>query len=287
MGKWLIDVGIVIVGNILLAFGFAVFAIPANLIVGGATGVGLIVENLFGVNYATTVFLINMIMLVLGYFVLGKKFAAGTVLSSFLFPFFLGLFEVIPLFQQVTEDILLATIYAGVFSGFGLGIVFRQGYSTGGLDVPPLIAHQRFHIPLALAINGLDALILLGQVLFTDFEGILYGLITVFISSYVIERVASFGENKLQVFIISPQYEKISEAIFQKINRGCTFVNITTGYMKQSSKAVLCVADQREIRHIHDLVLQIDPEAFIINHHVHSISGRGFTLPNIDIEKKV
>mgnify|MGYP002233347782 FL=1 len=78
-------------------------------------------------------------MLVLGFFTLGKKFAAGTVLSSFIFPFFLALFESIPQLQHLTSDVLLCAIYAGIFTGVGLGIVFRLGYSTGGMDVPPII----------------------------------------------------------------------------------------------------------------------------------------------------
>ena len=89
--KFLRDSILVIIGNAVLAFGYAVFAIPSNLIVGGATGLSLIGEHFLSINYSTIVFVINMLMLVLGYFVLGKKFAAGTVLSSFLFPFFLAL----------------------------------------------------------------------------------------------------------------------------------------------------------------------------------------------------
>ncbi len=124
---------LVVLGNAVVAFGVAVFAVPSDLIVGGATGLSLIIEQFVSVNYATIVFGINMVMLIIGFLVLGKKFAAGTILSSFIFPFFLGLFEAIPpQFQHITNDILLSAIYAGIFTGVGLGIVFRLGYSTGG-----------------------------------------------------------------------------------------------------------------------------------------------------------
>ena len=126
--RFIRDAIFVTIGNIILAFGVAVFAVPANLIVGGATGLSLILNQFIPINYATIVFGINMIMLVLGYFVLGKKFAAGTVLSSFLFPIFLGIFEAIPALQHITSDILLSAIYSGIFTGIGLGIVFRVGY---------------------------------------------------------------------------------------------------------------------------------------------------------------
>ena len=106
------DTIIVIIGNLILAFGVAVFAVPSDLIVAGATGIALIVCEFISVNYATVVFVINMAMLLLGFIVLGKKFAAGTILSSIIFPFFLAMFESMPQLQHLTSDMLLSTIYA-------------------------------------------------------------------------------------------------------------------------------------------------------------------------------
>ena len=269
---------LVVLGNAVVAFGVAVFAVPSDLIVGGATGLSLIIEQFVSVNYATIVFGINMVMLIIGFLVLGKKFAAGTILSSFIFPFFLGLFEAIPQFQHITNDILL--------SGVGLGIVFRLGYSTGGMDVPPIILNKKKGVSVALAINVLDIMILVGQVFFSSFEGILYGIITVFVSTFVLDQVIVMGEKNLQVLVISAEHEKIAEAIFNEIDRGCTFVNVTTGYFHHQQKAVLCVANNREYAKINDLVMEIDPAAFIIGTEIHSVKGRGFTLPNIDLEKR-
>ena len=277
---------LVVLGNAVVAFGVAVFAVPSDLIVGGATGLSLIIEQFVSVNYATIVFGINMVMLIIGFLVLGKKFAAGTILSSFIFPFFLGLFEAIPQFQHITNDILLSAIYAEIFTGVGLGIVFRLGYSTGGMDVPPIILNKKKGVSVALAINVLDIMILVGQVFFSSFEGILYGIITVFVSTFVLDQVIVMGEKNLQVLVISAEHEKIAEAIFNEIDRGCTFVNVTTGYFHHQQKAVLCVANNREYAKINDLVMEIDPAAFIIGSEIHSVKGRGFTLPNIDLEKR-
>ena len=263
---------LVVLGNAVVAFGVAVFAVPSDLIVGGATGLSLIIEQFVSVNYATIVFGINMVMLI--------------ILSSFIFPFFLGLFEAIPQFQHITNDILLSAIYAGIFTGVGLGIVFRLGYSTGGMDVPPIILNKKKGVSVALAINVLDIMILVGQVFFSSFEGILYGIITVFVSTFVLDQVIVMGEKNLQVLVISAEHEKIAEAIFNEIDRGCTFVNVTTGYFHHQQKAVLCVANNREYAKINDLVMEIDPAAFIIGSEIHSVKGRGFTLPNIDLEKR-
>ncbi|WP_050637970.1 YitT family protein [Candidatus Stoquefichus sp. SB1] len=287
MARLIRDTLLVVIGNAILAFGVAVFAVPSQLIVGGATGLSLIIGEFIPMNYASIVFGINMVMLVLGFFVLGKKFAAGTVLSSFIFPFFLSLFESIPQFQHITSDILLSAIYAGIFTGVGLGIVFRLGYSTGGMDVPPIILNKKTGISVALAINVLDIMILIGQVFFSSFEGILYGIITVFVSTFVLDQVIVMGEKNLQVFVISAHHEEIADAIFKEIDRGCTFVNVTTGYFHDQQKAVLCVANNREYAKINDLVMNIDPTAFIIGSEIHSVKGRGFTLPNVDLEKQL
>ena len=170
--------------------------------------------------------------------------------------------------------------------GLGLGIVFRIGYSTGGMDVPPIILAKKTHISVAAWINIFDSFILLAQVLFTDLEGILYGLLVVFITNFVLDQVIVFGEKNLQVFVISAKHEEISQAIFDGINRGCTFVNVKTGYFHHNQLAVLCVLNNREYAKLNELVLDIDPTAFIISNEIHSVKGRGFTLPNIDLEKK-
>ena len=284
--RFIRDAIFVTIGNIILAFGVAVFAVPANLIVGGATGLSLILNQFIPINYATIVFGINMIMLVLGYFVLGKKFAAGTVLSSFLFPIFLGIFEAIPALQHITSDILLSAIYSGIFTGIGLGIVFRVGYSTGGMDIPPIIINKKLGISVALAMNVTDCLILFGQVFFSSFEGILYGIITVFVSTIVLDQVILMGEKNLQVLVISAKHQEIADAIFNEINRGCKFVNVTTGYLHEQQQAILCVVSNRQYAKINALVMNIDPTAFIIGSEIHSVKGRGFTLPNIDIKKE-
>ncbi len=280
------DTLLVVIGNLFLAFGVAVFAVPSQLIYGGATGLALIIEHFISLNYASIVFVINMLMLVLGYFVLGKQFALGTVLSSFLFPFFLSVFESITILQHVTSDILLSSVYAGLCTGIGLGIVFRVGYSTGGMDVPPLILNKKTGIPLAYAINVEDTLILIGQVFFSSFEAILYGIIMVLISTIVMDRVMLLGEKNLQVFVISQYHEEIADMIFKEIDRGCTFVNVTTGYFHDRQKAVLCVINNRQYAKMHELIMKIDSTAFIISSEIHSVKGRGFTLPNIDLEKK-
>ena len=141
--KFMIDTIFVIIGNAIVAFGIAAFAIPADLIVGGSTGLSLIIGRIIPLNYPTIVLFINIFMLIMGYIFLGKKFVVGTIVSTLIFPTFLGIFSSIPALQHLTQDLLLSAIYAGLFIGFGLGVVLRLGYSTGGMDIPPIIVNRK------------------------------------------------------------------------------------------------------------------------------------------------
>ena len=114
-----------------------------GLISGGASGIGIAVKSITGINISYTVYVINFIMFVIGFIFLGKKFAFGTLLSTFLYPTFIALFERIPQLANITNDILLSALYGGLCIGLGLGLVLRVGASTGGMDIPPLLVNKK------------------------------------------------------------------------------------------------------------------------------------------------
>lgn len=274
---------IIILGNFILALGITAFIIPSGLIMGGGTGIALIVKYFTGLEVSITVYAINIFMFILGYFMLGKKFAMGTALSTIIFPTFLAILGNIPALQTLTQDTLLSTIYAGLLVGVGMGLVLREGASTGGMDIPPLILNKKTGISVAILINIFDSLVLVGQTFFSTIEQVLYGIIVVIITTVVIDKLMLLGETKVQVTIISPKYEEIKQVIFNQIDRGCTLINITTGYRGQVQYAIMSVVSKRELHVLNDLVLSIDPTAFIISNMTHSVKGRGFTLPSIDL----
>lgn len=274
---------IIIFGNFILALGITAFIIPSGVIVGGGTGIGLIIQHFTGVDVSITVSAINIVMFVIGYYVLGKNFAAKTGLSTIVFPIFLAVLGQLSVMQSLTNDILLANIYAGLLIGAGMGLILRLGASTGGMDVPPLIINKKTKIPITLLINGIDLIILLGQAFFSTTEQVLYGFVVVIITTIVMDKMMLLGESKVQVTIISPKFEEIKNVVFNKIERGCTLIDVTTGYTMEKQYAVMTVASKRELHILNESVLSIDPTAFIISNVTHSVNGRGFTLPSIDI----
>ena len=285
MKKILKETIIIIIGNFILAFGICAFITPAGFISGGASGIGIAVKAITGINISYTVYAINIVMFIVGYFYLGKKFAYGTLLSTFIYPTFLAILEQFDALTTITDDPILATIYAGLCMGVGAGLVFRVGGSTGGMDIPPMIISRKTGMSLAWLINIFDCLVLLIQVIFCPItiEEVLYAITVVIILTIVTDQVMMIGETKVQVTIISPKWKEIRQIVYEKINRGCTLLNITTGYQQKDQYAVMSVVSKRELHLLNELVLKVDPTAFIISNATHSVKGRGFTLPNIDL----
>lgn len=285
MKKRIYETIIIIIGNFILALGICAFITPVGLITGGASGIGIAIKSLTGVNISYTVYAINIVMFAIGYFYFGKKFAIGTLLSTFLYPTFLAVLEKTPQLANITSDALLSTLYAGLCIGFGLGLVLRVGASTGGMDIPPLIVNKKTGISVAWLINIFDCGILLLQVIFCpiSIEQVLYGITAVIITTIVMDKVIMLGETKVQVTIISPKWQEIRKVVFDDINRGCTLLNITTGYYQKNQFAVMAVVSKRELHLLNGMILDIDPTAFIISNETHSVKGRGFTLPPVDL----
>ena len=281
MEKKLKMFGFMILGNAILALGTAAFVVPNGLISGGVTGIGLILQRLFGLPVDIGVFVADGVLFLLGAAVMGKAFAATIILSTIVYPTFFSLFGKIPFLTSLTDDKLMAAIYAGLLMGAGIGLVIKVGGSTGGLDIPPIILHKLFGLSIPVMISVGDILLLLVQAFYSSTEQVLYGILVVMLTSIVIDKVLIMGQKQTQVMVISPEYERINQAIHQKIDRGSTLIHATSGLEKQEQKVVLSVISNRQLNDLNELILQIDPQAFVIANEVNEVKGRGFTLSKL------
>lgn len=281
MEKKLKMIGFMILGNAILAMGTAAFVVPNGLISGGVTGIGLILQRLFGLPVDIGVFAADGVLFLLGAAVMGKAFAATIILSTIVYPTFFSLFGKIPFLTSLTDDKLMAAIYAGLLMGAGIGLVIKVGGSTGGMDIPPIILHKLFGLSIPVMISVGDILLLLVQAFYSSTEQVLYGILVVMLTSIVIDKVLIMGQKQTQVMVISPEYERINQAIHQKIDRGSTLIHATSGLEKQEQKVVLSVISNRQLNDLNELILQIDPQAFVIANDVNEVKGRGFTLSKL------
>ena len=281
MEKKLKMIGFMILGNAILAMGTAAFVVPNGLISGGVTGIGLILQRLFGLPVDIGVFAADGVLFLLGAAVMGKAFAATIILSTIVYPTFFSLFGKIPFLTSLTDDKLMAAIYAGLLMGAGIGLVIKVGGSTGGMDIPPIILHKLVGLSIPVMISVGDILLLLVQAFYSSTEQVLYGILVVMLTSIVIDKVLIMGQKQTQVMVISPEYERINQAIHQKIDRGSTLIHATSGLEKQEQKVVLSVISNRQLGDLNELILQIDPQAFVIANEVNEVKGRGFTLSKL------
>lgn len=272
---------IIILGNLLLAMSICFFYEPGGFVSGGTTGIGLFLDREFGIPISGSVLVMNVIFFLLGFFVLGKRFAATTLLSTFLYPFFLEILGHIPVSAAITQDTMLSALYAGLLLGAGLGLVFKEGASTGGIDILIMIAHKKVGLPLEASTYLVDGLIILGQAFFSAPYHILYGLLILLLSSFVIGRIEFLGSSQYQLLIISPKHQKIREELLHSMDIGVTMVDIENGLQRTPSLAVLTVISKRKLNDIKHLTQNIDPNAFITIHEIKEVKGRGFSLNRV------
>lgn len=268
----------ILAGNTLYALAVTMFVLPNGLIMGGTTGLGLFFYHQFGIPVQVIVSVSNVVLFGLGAVVLGKKFAFTTIISTFYYPFILSVFQKLPGLATVTSDKMLAVAFAGLMVGGGIGAVLRVGASTGGMDIPPLILNRKLGLPVSLVMNVLDVGILLLQMIFSDREGILYGILLVMIYTTVLNKVLLMGNSRMQVKIVTDQYEQVNEAISRELDRGVTLMKSRSGYLKKDGYTVLTVVNNRELVRLNQMIKDLDPKAFIIINQVNEVRGRGFTL---------
>ena len=267
----------IIAGNALFAFLVAAFVIPHDILMGGVTGIGIVLSKVFPIETAALVLILNVLLLLWGLIVLGRKFFLTTVASTLLYPVFLGLFQRIPGIEQLTDNTLLAAIYAGLLLGLSLGMVMRVGSSTGGIDIMTLIFHKWFRLPVAVFVYVLDIVVVGGQALFATTEQILLGILVIVLETLVLDQVMIFGKAQIQIFAVSEKFEELRARLLRELGVGVTMTMIETGVGEMAQKAVLCVLHSRKLYDATELIRSIDPEAFVTVTKIKEVQGRGFT----------
>ena len=269
---------LVILGNILYALTVKLFLIPADLVTGGTTGIGLAMKHYMNLSVSGVILVFNIGMLLLGLIVLGKRFAMTTIVSTFVYPLVLDLFDRLLGNIVLTDDIWLCTVFSGLGIGVSLGIVIRSGASTGGMDIPPLVLNHYFRIPVSVSLYVFDFAILLLQAVYNPPEKLLYGVILVLIYTIVLDKLILMGTTKTEVRVVSSHYKEIKEQIIQGMDRGVTMISAETGYLGNQTQMIFSIVSNRELPRLEQVIHEIDPDSFMVVSRVSEVRGRGFTL---------
>lgn len=278
MKERLIKIGGILLGNVFVAFAVSTLILENKLISGGVTGLGIVANHFAGINISLVVGVINVVLFLLGLFFMGKKFALSTLVSTFAFPFLLEFFNTNAIFHHYCQDILLAVVLAGCLIGIGVGLMIRFDASSGGMDIIAIILNKQFGIPVFIMVNLFDFLILCMQATFSDSTKILYSIVLVFITSFMLNKTLTKGSKMVQLVIISDYHDAIKKMIIEDADAGVTSLYSQKGFNETDTKTLLTIIPPVKLAKIKERIKMIDPVAFMVVATVDEVSGRGYTL---------
>lgn len=272
--KWIFAT---IVGSVIFAAGFAFFLMPNDMSPGGISGLSLVIVELLNFGSVGTLSIaINTPLFIMGGVKIGRKFFFGSLLGMLLSNALIDLFAT---FGLPAVEPLIGVLYGGVICGVGLGIVFVNGTSTGGSDILVRLLKLKYrNVPIGQISIWFDAIVVvLTGIVFQDLNKALYTGITVFICGKMVDAVVYRFDYSKVALIISKEYEAIAQAIGEKLDRGATFLHGEGSYTHKNTKVVLAAVKKQQLTELKELVMEIDPNAFVIVQEAHQVLGDGFS----------
>ena len=264
------------IGCALFALGFDLFLMPGGMNAGGLSGLAMVFVHLtnFG-SVGTLTALLNVPLFILAGMKIGKKFFVGSFLGMAFSSLFIDLFAFVPV---PNVEPLIAAIYGGVICGAGLGFVFAAGVSTGGSDIIVRLLKLKYrHVPIGVISMCFDiAVAVLTGVVYQDVNSALYSGIAIFISGKIIDMVVYSFDYSTVALIITKRYEQVAQEISDRLERGATFLHGEGTYSRKETKVVLTAVKKQQVAELKELVVDIDPDAFIIVQEAHQVLGDGF-----------
>lgn len=272
--RWIV---MTILGSAIFSLGFSLFLMPHDMNAGGISGLALVIVEIFQFGSVGTIsILINLPLFLLGGIKIGKRFFFGSLLGMVLSSLLIDLFAP---FAVMGLEPILCVLYGGVVCGFGLGVVFIYGTSTGGSDIVIRLLKLKYrNVPIGQISLAFDAaVVILTGIVFRDFSKALYTGVAVFVSSKVVDAVVYRFDYSRVALIITKEYEKVAvDVLGKKLGRGATYLYGQGSYHLNDTKVVLAAVKKQQVAELKSMVTEIDPDAFIIVMEAHQVLGDGF-----------
>ena len=272
------DAFFVAAGAFVLAISINSVLLPNKIVAGGANGISVVLNHLFGWDPAIVLYAINIPLLILCFLLLGKEVGFKTIFGSLIYPFFVG---VTAHFPVLTHNPFLAALFGGILTGTGLGLVFRGNASTGGTAIISQIVHKYLRISLGIAILCVDGLVILSALLAFDTDVVLFSLISLFVIGRVVDMIQVGLVRSKNVLIISEKYRTIHTMLTTQLDKGVTLIPIEGGYRQQPGKLLMTVIREKDFPRVKEEILSIDETAFFLTLNASEVNGRGFSLKKV------
>jgi uncharacterized membrane-anchored protein YitT (DUF2179 family) len=279
LGLRLKNILFILLGSAIFAFGLVHFNIQNKLAEGGFTGITLILYFLFDIDPSYSNLALNIPLFFLGWKLLGKKAFYYTVIGTVALSVFLWIFQRYQMTINLEGDLFLAALFAGVFIGIGLGIIFRYGGTTGGVDIIARLAHKYIGWSMGKTMFMFDAVVIgVSLITYLEYREAMYTLVAVFVAARVIDFMQEGAYSARGAMIISESHEEIASVINEKMDRGVTVLRGHGSFTKQDREVLYCVVGKNEIVRLKNIITSVDPHAFVSVTVVHDVLGEGFTL---------
>jgi uncharacterized membrane-anchored protein YitT (DUF2179 family) len=272
------DYVFIVVGTLLYGFGFNGFILSNEIVPGGLTGLCSLLFFATGMPVSLSVATVNILLLVIAYKILGRRFTINSIFGIASLTFSLMFFEWLLGNQPIIQgEPFMSIVIGGMLCGAGLGIVFSANGSTGGTDIIGAIVNKYRNVSIGRTLFFCDIFVIGSSwLIFQSIDKIVFGFVEMAINNYILDRVLNANNQSIQFLIFSKKYEEIAERILQDLNRGCTLLDGMGAYSKEPIKAIVLLAKSRESVTIFRLIKSVDPQAFISQSSVRGVYGEGF-----------
>ncbi len=258
------------IGPLIAAYALECFLVPNNIIDGGIIGVSIILAHITKYNLGLLIFILNMPFILLAFNKIGKKFVLQTFYAIGILSLGTNFFHHI---ENVTNDLLLATVFGGIILGLGVGIVLKNEGSMDGTEIMSLVLSKKFGFSIGEIIMGFNVIIYAAAGFVFGAEKAMYAIITYFIASKIIDAVLEGLNNSKSVRIISDSAYEIGQALLERLDVGVTYLDGEGGFSRKGKKLIYCVVARLEMSKLKEIVKEIDPSAFVAVVDVHETFG--------------
>lgn len=269
----------ILLGAAIFSFGLVHFNMQNNLAEGGFTGITLLLYFLFEWDPAITNLILNAPLFFIGWRLLGRSVFLYTIIGTVGVSIFLWIFQRYQIAMPLKDDLTLAALFAGVFIGIGLGIIFRYGGTTGGVDIIARLAHKYIGWSMGKTMFMFDTVVItLSLITYLTYQEAMYTLVAVFIGARLIDFMQEGAYSARGAMIISDNNDEIANRIMQEMERGVTVLKAHGSYTKKEREVLYCVVGRNEIVKLKHVITSVDPHAFVSVSVVLDVLGEGFTL---------
>lgn len=263
-----------VLGCFLIAVSYNLFLAPNNIVAGGVGGFAIIINYLTGIENFIVILIADALLLILSYFLLGKKKTKATILGSILFPLFVSLTSDIGRIIEIdTNQLLLISVFGGVVYGFGAGMIYKAGFTTGGTDIINQIISKYLKISMGNSMLYCDGTIVLLTAFVFGPTHFMYSIIILYVISFMSDRVILGVSDSKAFYIVTQEESKIKEYIIKYLNHGVTVFNAKGGYAKENQTVLMCVLPTKDYYKLKEGIHEIDPNSFFVVTDAYEVFG--------------